>query len=412
MSDSTAKISHILGLLGPALLLPWPSGSKGGYRRWKHLQLADMNEGSHRAKLERAGNIGVALGKVSNALITIDLDQGSYVDAFLASNPLLKDTLCTRAARGCNIWLRCSGGYPPSQKLRNPSRDEIGEWRGDGFQTIVAGTHPEGMPYQFVVEKPVITISYEAIIWPDSILPPRATESMRVRGIRETEVVGVSVCDASLSLERVGDLISQVAPTGFHQNNASLFKLARLVISYQNAVGRRATEAELEFVFDRWCLAARRFWRHTRDDYWAEFLEACQYARIGLDHDPLQVAVSRAKAARLPDVRGFTDERVRLLAAICQELHTIMGDSPFFLPTRKVGEMLGAHHTLVARALRALEFLQIIHLAPGEVRRRGSKRSPRYLYGPRVQEAESLPVGATSQAQLPALSDSQPRKAA
>jgi hypothetical protein len=396
MSDSTAKISHILGLLGPALLLPWPAGSKGDYRRWKHLQLADMNEGSHRAKLERAGNIGVALGKVSNGLITIDLDQGSYVDAFLASNPLLKDTLCTRAARGCNIWLRCSGGYPPSQKLRNPSRDEIGEWRGDGFQTIVAGTHPEGMPYQFVVEKLVITISYEAIIWPDSILPPSAaTESKRVRRVRENEVVDVCVCGASLSLERVGDLITQVAPKDFHQNNASLFKLARLVISYQNAVGRLPTEEELEFVFDRWCFIARPFWRHTHDDYWAEFLEACQYARIGLDHDPLQVAFSRAKAARLPDVRGFTDERVRLLAAICQELHTIMGDSPFFLPTRKVGEMLGAHHTLVARALRALEFLQIIHLAPGEVRRRGSKRSPRYLYGPRVQEAESLPVGAT-----------------
>ena len=35
----------------------------------------------------------------------------------------------------------------------------------------------------------------------------------------------------------------------------------------------------------------------------------------------------------------------------------------------------------VARWLRVLEFLGIIHLAPGEVRRRGGNRSPRYNYG-------------------------------
>jgi Mn2+/Fe2+ NRAMP family transporter len=96
--------------------------------------------------------------------------------------------------------------------------------------------------------------------------------------------------------------------------------------------------------------------------------------------------------------------------AIGRELSTII--SPFFLPTRKMGEILGVGHSRVARWLRALEVLQIIHLAPGEVRKPGLKRSPRYLYGPRVQEAESLPVGAISQAQLPALPDRQSGEAA
>ena len=104
-------------------------------------------------------------------------------------------------------------------------------------------------------------------------------------------------------------------------------------------------------------------------NYYAQFLEAYRYARIGLDQNPIEVAVSRAKAAPLPQVRGFTDERIRLLVAICREMQQITGANPFFLPTRKAAEILGAHCTQAARWLRILEKpLQVIHLAPGEVR--------------------------------------------
>ena len=158
------RISHIRELLGPAVLLAWPSGSKGNRKTWKHLQLIEMDDSVHLSKLAKATNIGVALGKVSNGLVTIDLDQDSYVETFLVANPLLANTLRTRGSRGCNIWVRCSDRYPPSQKLKNSSGDQIGEWRGDGNQTIIAGTHPEGMPYRFVVENRVIPISYDAIM--------------------------------------------------------------------------------------------------------------------------------------------------------------------------------------------------------------------------------------------------------
>jgi hypothetical protein len=76
------RICHIRELLGPAVLLPWPSGSKASRKKWKHLQLIDMDDSRHLAKLEKAGNIGVALGRVSNGLVTIDLDQDSYVETF------------------------------------------------------------------------------------------------------------------------------------------------------------------------------------------------------------------------------------------------------------------------------------------------------------------------------------------
>jgi hypothetical protein len=405
--DSASKrIPHILGLLGPALLLPWPAGCKGTRKKWKHLQLSDMSTPGHLAELESAGNIGVALGKVSNGLITIDFDDEEYLELFLRANPQVRNTLRTTAQRGCNIWLRCTADYPRPCKLRNRSGDDIGEWRADGNQTIITGTHPSGVPYRFLVENPAIAVDCNEIVWPDVIPPPNATESKRVRRVIEKEVVsvGVSVSGGPLQIQASFgvDVIAQVAPTDYHQNNTSLFKLARLVKSYENAMGRPATELERQFVFDRWCLVARRFWRPelTRDDYYAEFLEACSYARMGLDENPIEVAVSRAKAAPLPQVQGFIDERIRLLVAICREIQQTA--SSFFLPTRKLGEILGAHWTQVARWLRALEVLRIIHLAPGEVRRRGGNRSPRYHYGaltrnrvgllPAVKAAQATPL--------------------
>ena len=399
IDPASKRISQILSLLGSALLLPWPAKCKGGPKKWKHLQLSDMNATSHLTELESAGNIGVALGRASNGLVTVDFDNEDYVEAFLEVNPLLRTTLRTTAQRGCNIWLRCTTDYPRSCKLRNRSGDEIGEWRADGNQTIIAGTHPDGVPYRFVVESPAIAIDYSEIVWPDVIRPPDATESQRAKGVKETNVVSVGGRGLQIQVFCSVDLITQVAPSDFHQNNASLFKLGRLVKSYENAIGRPASDVELESVFHRWCFVARPFWRHTRDDYWAEFLDAYSYARIGLDQNPIELAVSRARFAPLPEVAGFTDERIRLLVAICREMQHIIGANSFFLPTRKLGEILGAHWTQVARWLRILEKpLQVIHLAPDEVRRRGGSRSPRYHHG--APAPTTLETTATSPAGL------------
>jgi hypothetical protein len=103
IDPASKRISQILSLLGSALLLPWTAKCKGGPKKWKHLQLTDMNAPSHLAELESASNIGVALGRASNGLVTVDFDNEDYVEAFLEVNPLLRTTLRTTAQRGCNI---------------------------------------------------------------------------------------------------------------------------------------------------------------------------------------------------------------------------------------------------------------------------------------------------------------------
>ena len=59
MKSDTDYLHNLLGQ--DVLLLPWPKGSKGTKRRWKHLATADMANPKHLAKLNRATNIGVAL---------------------------------------------------------------------------------------------------------------------------------------------------------------------------------------------------------------------------------------------------------------------------------------------------------------------------------------------------------------
>jgi hypothetical protein len=131
MSVSSDRIPHLLGLLGAALLLPWPSGKKGGWRKWKHLQLTDMDERSYQAKLERAANIGVALGQVSNGLVTIDLDHDTYVEAFLAANPAQGYAPDNRSAR--LQYLAAMRGWLPSiQKAKESLRARACVFRRSG----------------------------------------------------------------------------------------------------------------------------------------------------------------------------------------------------------------------------------------------------------------------------------------
>src|SRR5262249_15910498 len=106
----------------------------------------------------------------------------------------------------------------------------------------------------------------------------------------------------------------------------------------------------------------------------------------------------RARNIPLPDVVGFKDERVKLLAGISREMQRLVGNNSFFLPTRKLGQVLGAHWSTVARWLVAFEPLGILRLAPGEVRKQGGNRSPRYYYGQRLRETEAvaIPMSLTS----------------
>jgi hypothetical protein len=108
-----------------------------------------------------------------------------------------------------------------------------------------------------------------------------------------------------------------------------------------------------------------------------EFQRILTYAKVGLDEDPLQFAYARARLRPLPDVPCINDERIRTLAGMFPVLHEITGGE-FFLPTRKVGQLLGITHVSANSwigGLRALGFIK--RTSPGN-----AHRSPRYVYIP------------------------------
>jgi len=378
-----ATVAHILDLTGPALLLPWSKGSKGHPRRWKHLQLELMGDRVHLNRLSKAGNIGVALGKASGGLVSIDIDRDELVPEFVALNPPLSDTLRTKGARGCNFWARIEGDYPPTHKLKDRSGDDVGEFRSDGAQTIIFGTHPSGVAYSFEVEKPARQIAFSDIVFfpeNDNLTEIGFTETKRLRRHRDTEtkrdVCGLVVVENKLS-SAFREIISGIVPRDVHQNHNSLFNLARLCRSAEKTHGRPVTLKESEMVFDCWCERSRPFWRpeSCRDDYWMEFLRLQSYAKFGLDEDPLQLAYFRARARPLPDVPNVRDERIRLLAGMLPELSSIARGGEFYLPTRKVGQLLGISHVSANSwigGLRALGFIKRTSLG-------NAHKSPRYI---------------------------------
>jgi hypothetical protein len=190
-------------------------------------------------------------------------------------------------------------------------------------------------------------------------------------------VCGLVVLENKLSTAPIREIISGIAPKDVHQNHNSLFNLARLCRSAENAVGRPITPKESEMVFDFWCECSRPFWRpeSCRDDYWMEFLRLLSYAKLGLDEDPLQLAYARARTRLLPEVPMVSDERIRLLAGMLPELSSIVGGGEFYLPTRKLGQLLGASHVSVNSWIGGLRVLGFIkRTTPGN-----AHKSPRYV---------------------------------
>ena len=198
-------VDDLLNLIGPAVILDWQRRSKGDARRWKHRTL-DSQTAKRMAELRRhaeeGGNLGVALGEVSHGLCAIDFDTEPEVEEFLSHNPTLRTSLCTRGSRGCQIWVRILGALPNSADLQDGSDGrKVAEWRANGRQSIIHGVHPNGNPYQRLVNKPPKMMRYKEIDWPSTWLFPKSrSNTSTIQNARHTEEVplygSVSVCES------------------------------------------------------------------------------------------------------------------------------------------------------------------------------------------------------------------------
>ncbi len=171
-------LDELQALLGnKVVLIPIPRGQKRPVAKgWQNTKPTKMQSVDHQRALSQ-GNIGVLLGAPSDGLCAVDIDSDEELEGFLALNPMLRETLITKGARGAQIWCKIEGDHPPLTKLKTGSGQEYGEWRADGGQSVIHGMHPTGVSYQRLNNAPPVTISFKQIVWPGHVKLPWAKDA-------------------------------------------------------------------------------------------------------------------------------------------------------------------------------------------------------------------------------------------
>ena len=382
----TDPVQLLTQLLGPAVFIAWPRGSKGTKMKWKHLTLADMTP-EYLAKLG-AGNIGVALGEVSNGLCAIDADTDNFAESLLAVNPMFHNTLQTHGARGRVFWLRFKGDYPKrTSKLTTASGENVGEFRSNGSQSIVSGIHPDTHePYSFIVERPVAQVEFASIVWPGIVQPPECSHTQCIEPMERIErrdavrsVGSVGSVGSIPLVESVFDALRLSTVTNPHQSQDRLWTLARALKTLERNRDGKFTVTELREIFNRWYDLSKPYLRpeQTKQDYFSEFMRAYDRAIKPLDESALADAWARANSEPLPpealELAEYPD--LQRLISLCRQLQIFAGEQPFYLSCYVVQRLFKLdNHTTGWKWLRMLSTMQIIEV----VKQGDAHRATRY----------------------------------
>ncbi len=359
-----ARVAHLRGLLGlDALMLPWPRGSKGTKKKWGHRTLGQMRDADYLRELD-AGNIGVALGRKSNGLCSIDFDSDEWMERFLKANPALQITLRTRGARGGQVWVRINGDYPASFSIKtlpmaeHPKGEHVGEWRANGSQTIISGAHPSGREYSFIVEAESVRIAFADIVWPEGLRSPKAklTIAHSHTALSCSHKLSHVVCVEGVLVD-----VSDFIPTERHQSDSLLWAMAGRMRTFEKHEGRATTNAEKTAIFKAW-------WEHSEDyvdpamDYYAYLTKwrgDCERRKFADDETALAAAWRLAQSEPLPadalaDYEPPMHEKMQLLVALCFQLQRINNPHPFYLGSRDAEPLLETPQRTVAYWLESL----------------------------------------------------------
>jgi hypothetical protein len=337
----------------------------------------------------RYSNIGVLLGKASGGLCTIDIDSDELAGEFLKANPLLKQTLQSKGQRGQNFWVKIEGEYPSTKKIRSNDA-AIGEWRADGSQTVIHGTHPCGQPYQILQHTAPVEIAFEQIQWPKgwsikktpkqeqpTLLPAEAAAC-------PAQAASVSTADQAnrpkpkrpnlIEIGSVKEAIEKTIPEQPQQNNDAIFEFARALKNVEAITGVQLGPEESDKAFDQWCeqnphLDADKI----ATEYKEKFMIGRVKARLPLFEDPRAYAAEQAKA----EVDGSKDP-LTLLDRFLFHLQSTTDLKAFFISYADLATYLGQMtHTSWHKKIPLLEYKEVIKTLKTGAYRKGASE---YVY--------------------------------
>jgi hypothetical protein len=367
LSRSFPRVARILRLLGTeVLLLAWPLGLKGTRKRWKNLSVEKMRHVEYLRELE-AGNIGAAQGEKSNGLCSFDWDTEDWAKRFLDANPALQESLRTRGARGCNVWVQIIGDFPPSFKLRATNGEEVGEWRANGNQTIISRKHPSGCEYSFIVEASPAQIEFKNIVVPEGLRPFRQAKAKQVIAHRAHSSLSALKLSQHSQFSQVVSVqgclfdVSSFVPTDRQQTDRLLWAMSGRMKTFEKHEGRVTTPEERRTVFDTWWPLAKENVDPSMD-YWSyltKWLGNCERRKFADDETALVAAWRAAQTEPMPaeasaDYGRPMPAKMQLLVALCYQLQLYHGAAPFFLGSRDAEPLLETPYRTVAYWLEIL----------------------------------------------------------
>ena len=334
-------------------------------------------------------NIGVLLGKVSGGLCTIDIDSDELVPEFLRANPLMKQTLQSKGQRGQNFWVKIKGEYPSTKKIKR-NDVEMGEWRADGSQTVIHGTHPSGQPYRILQQSPPIEIVFEEIQWPKgwSIKKTPKTQQPTLLTVEAAvcpaQAAPVATTDQAkrpkpkrpnmIKIGSVEQAIQETLPTQAHKNNDAIFKFTRALKNLERITGKRLDQKECDKAFDQWCeqnpyLDANKI----ATEYKEKFMIGRVKARLPLYEDPRAYAAEQAK----DEVDGSKDP-LTLLDRFLFHLQSTTYPEALFISCADLATYLGQMtHTSWHKKIPLLEYKEVIKTLKTGAFRKGASE---YVY--------------------------------
>ena len=138
---------RIFNQVGKAVLVPVAKKEKRPtLPEWQKLTIQDMSP-QYLSKINENVNVGIVQGDASLGLVSIDCDTDEGLEAFLTVNPTLSGSLISKGKRGGNVWVRVTGTYPKTSKIKDKDGNPWGEFRSNGGQTVIWGVHPSGCNY-------------------------------------------------------------------------------------------------------------------------------------------------------------------------------------------------------------------------------------------------------------------------
>lgn len=124
---------------------------------WKNAGLAHSHSREYQLELAR-NDIAVACGIPSKGLCAIRFTTKDRLNAFLDSNPALRETLATSSPDGFHLWLRVTNFCPSSCGFT-----EL-EWISDG--NIIVLTRNSLHQYRIENQGKPISLDFEQLVWP------------------------------------------------------------------------------------------------------------------------------------------------------------------------------------------------------------------------------------------------------